>query len=352
MESIFHGIPTRSPAEGGKPARLTARDNVCNMEPEAKAEIETRLRKVLRKNGRQIVENPAVESKTPAVIKDLLSSNDANFIAKSKELAQILFEVQTARNSAGMLFVAKCMIGGSPGILLVKIERESGMLAEEPSGQDGSQDVRYLRDLFLTSKSKVYKVALFDSADLEHDELYGWAADVQMSGNDVAAFFLRKYLGCQLLNEPKELTKLFHQHAQDWVNKRVSNPDLRARYAMAIASELLSERKTISPHDFVKSNLQAIHGDDLLGYLADHGVPTTAFDKEISLIESRLKQFSIAFESGVVVIAPRAAFEEVVKIEPIDGPLSRVVIQDVMGDFKGRGISGGRPNAKDAGEPE
>jgi nucleoid associated protein NdpA len=346
VQSIFHGIPTRSRDEGDG-ALLVARDDVCNMEPEAKAEIETRLRKVLRRYGRQIVENSAVESKTPAVIKDLLSIDGVDFIGKSKELAQILLDVQTARNSAGMLFVAQCAVGGSAAIMLVKIERESGMLAEESSEQGGAQDVRYLRDLFLTSKSKVYKVALFDAADLEDGTLHGWAADVQMSGTEVAAFFLRRYLGCRLLDDPKELTKLFHQHAQDWANKCVHNPDVRARYGLAIAAELLSERGVVSPRGFAAGNLQATHRDGFLSYLSNHDVPTTTFDKDLSLIESRLKQFSIAFQSGVVVTAPRAAFDEVVKIEPVDGPLSRVVIQDVMGDFKGRGVAGGRPSSTD-----
>ncbi|WP_410809460.1 nucleoid-associated protein [Micromonospora sp. 067-2] len=351
VRSIFHGIPTRTRANGADVAALDAREDVCNMEPEARAEIETRLRKVLRRNGRQIVESSAVESKTPAVIKDLLAVEDADFIGKSKELAQILLEIQTARNSAGMLFVAQCVVSNSPAIMLVKIERESGMLAEESAEQAGAQDVRYLRDLFLTSKSKVYKVALFNSADLDSDTLHGWAADVQMSGNEVAAFFLRKYLGCQLLDDPKQLTKMFHQHAQDWTNKCVHNPDVRARYAMAIASELLSERGTVSPRGFAGSNLQPAHRDEFLDYLSRHGVPTTTFDKELSLIESRLKQFSIAFMSGVVVTAPRAAFDEVVKIERLDGPLSRVVIQDIMGDFKGRGVPGGRSTSADDDGP-
>ncbi|MEU8607138.1 nucleoid-associated protein [Actinoplanes sp. NPDC048791] len=346
-KAIFHGIPAKG--DVASPS-IAARHSVCDMEPSAKSEIERRLRKVLIHSGRQVVENSSVESKTPAIVKDLLTVEDADFIAKSQELAQTLLDAQTRRNPSGMLFVAECLAGGSPSIMLVKVEQESGMLVEDSTEPGGVQAVRYLERLLLTSKSKVYKVALFDSADLVDDVLYGWAADVQMSGSEVAAFFLRAYLGCRLLGDPKELTSQFHQHAQAWVNKFVKDPDLRARYQMAIATEMLSERKTVSVRGFANSNLRQADHDPFVNYLSDHGVPVKMFDKDVSLIEPKLKRFSIAFESGVLITAPNSTYGDVIKIERVDGPISRVVIQDIMGDIKGRGVAGGsRPKEVDSG---
>ena len=103
------------------------------------------------------------------------------------------------------------------------------MRAEESDDKTAGQDVKYFSDLFLTSRSKVYKVALFRAVDVDESLLYGWAADRQMTGGGLAVFFLRKYLGCQHLDEPKEVTRRFYQHSQNWVNTRVSNAETRTR---------------------------------------------------------------------------------------------------------------------------
>ncbi|MEW2476478.1 nucleoid-associated protein [Micromonospora gifhornensis] len=336
-KAIVHTIPKLS-RNSSSSEPLVLRNSICNLEPPAQAQLESRLRLVLKESGRQIVEDISAPAKTPAVIRGYLENGDADFVSMSQELAQILRDSQSGANSAGILLVADCNAGGSRSVLLVKIEQEGGMRAEE---SDSGQDVKYFSDLFLTSRSKVYKVALFRADDMDESLLYGWAADKQMTGGGLAVFFLQKYLGCQHLDEPKEVTRLFYQHSQNWVNARVSDPATRTRYAMAIASELLSERTTVSPQAFALNHLKTSHRDDYLSYLQDKGLPRATFDKDASLIDSRLNQFSLTFESGVTLTAPRSALdEEIVKFQPLDGPLDQVIITDKVGAIKGRGVPG------------
>ncbi|MFI8806307.1 nucleoid-associated protein [Micromonospora chalcea] len=339
-KAIVHTIPKLS-RNSTLPEPLILRNSICNLEPPAQAELESRLRLVLKESGRQIVEDISTPSKTPAVIRIYLEDSDADFVSMSQELAQILRDSQSGANSAGILLVADCIAGDSQSVLLVKIEQEGGMRAEESEDDTEGQDVKFFSDLFLTSRSKVYKVALFRAIDLEDNLLYGWAADKQMTGGSLAVFFLRKYLGCQHLDEPKEVTRLFYQYSQNWVNTRVSDPATRARYAMAIASELLSEQPTVSPQAFAMSHLKTNHGDDYLTYLEGQGFPRSTFDKDASLIESRLTQFSITFDSGLTLSGPTSTMNgEIIQIQSLDGPLDRVIINDKMGTIKGRGIPG------------
>ncbi|WP_167517574.1 nucleoid-associated protein [Micromonospora orduensis] len=331
---------------------MILRNSICNLEPPAQAELESRLRLVLKESGRQIVEDIEAPSKTPAIIRGYLEDSTADFVSMSQELAQVLRDSQSGANSAGILLVADCDTGSSRSVLLVKIEQEGGMRAEESVDKTAGQDVKYFSDLFLTSRSKVYKVALFRAVDVDESLLYGWAADRQMTGGGLAVFFLRKYLGCQHLDEPKEVTRRFYQHSQNWVNTRVSNAETRTRYAMAIASELLSERRTVSPQAFAVNHLKSNHRDDYLTYLENEGLPRATFDKDVSLIESKLSQFSLTFDSGLTLTGPRSTLEEgdIVQFQSLDGPVDRVIITDKVGPIKGRGVPGRsahKPNSSD-----
>ena len=71
------------------------------------------------------------------------------------------------------------------------------------------------------------------------------------------------------------------------------------------------------------NHLKSNHRDDYLTYLENEGLPRATFDKDVSLIESKLSQFSLTFDSGLTLTGPRSTLEEgdIVQFQSLDGPL-------------------------------
>ncbi|GAA4581130.1 hypothetical protein GCM10023176_61630 [Micromonospora coerulea] len=345
---IVHLVPKAGRGDdGASPIQLS--DVACTLQDGVREELQARLRGLLAASGRQIVEDPEADSKVPAVVRNFLESPGDSFVSASRDLAVILREAQSGANSGGMLLVAECSLENFPAILVVKFEQERGIRAAL-TAEDGQNtfDMQFLRDLFLTNRSKVYKVGLFAASGILDGVLHGWAADKQMTGGKVAVFFLKRYLGCEHLEEPKELTRRFYERSQEWINKAVENPTTKARYAIAVVAELQSQRDTISVGSFATVHLEVGDRDSYVKYLQDHGVPRATFDKSVTLVESHLEKLQVAFGNGAVVAFPVAALEDQsVVIEAMADSQTRLSITGEMREVKGKGTPGRRP-ASDA----
>lgn len=346
---IVHIVPKASRLEGAA-APIQLSDMACTLRDGVREELQARLRGLLAESGRQIVEDAENDSKVPGVVRDYLESRSDSFVSTSRELASILRAAQSGANSGGMLLVADCLLEGFLAVLIVKFEQEHGIRAAlTAEGGQSTFDMQFLRDLFLTNKSKVYKVGLFAASGIRDGVLHGWAADKQMTGGKVAVFFLKKYLGCGHFEEPKELTRRFYERSQEWINKSPDSSTKKARYTIAVVAELQSQRDTISVGGFATSNLEVDDRDGYVRYLVDNGVPRATFDKSTALVESHLKKLQVAFGNGAVVAFPFSALEDQsVIIEP-QGSKTRLSIIGDMREVKGKGTPG-RKAASDADE--
>ncbi|WP_432995821.1 nucleoid-associated protein [Dactylosporangium sp. CA-233914] len=338
---IVHVVPRALKNDPDAPG-LQLSEADCDLAEDAQNHLQAVFRGLLADSGREVMEDVDTASKIPGVVRQFLQKAGPGFVPSSQEMAHALREAQSGANSGGLLLVAECKLGRSLAVLLAKIEQETGMRASftTVNGQK-TFDMEFLKDLFFTNRSKVYKAGLFSAADLHGDQIRGWAADKQLSGTKIADFFLRSYLGCTHLEKPEELTRRFYEESQEWINREVAEPDLKTQYSMALVAELQSPRATLSASDFAKRNLHLAHRDEYLAYLRSKNVPSAPVEKSVGLVADRLQKFSIAFASGVTMSIPRTALDnEIVRIERIAGNRGRVTVVDEMGDIKGRSVPG------------
>jgi len=350
----MHSVP-RAARSDPNPIPIQLSDAACTLQDGVREELQVRLRRMLAEQGRRIVEDGRTGSEVPRVIRNYLESSDDSFVETSRRLATILREVQSGANSGGLLLVAEGRFNITPvglanptrdkSLIIVKFQQERGIRAERTAnGMLQTFDMQFLRDLFLTDRSKVYKVGLFPASGIRDGLLHGWAADYQMTGGKVAVFFLRRYLGCDHLEEPEELTRRYFERSQEWVNKTVKDPLKKARYAIAIFAELQSERRTISIEKFASEHLSTFDQDSYVSYLVEGGVPRATFDKDISLVRPHLEKLQFAFANGAVVAFPVSALDdESVKIEPAEGNKTTLTITGEMREVKGKGAPGRKP---------
>ncbi|MFJ3818789.1 nucleoid-associated protein [Streptomyces sp. NPDC090056] len=308
--AIVHVVPQRPRGEDPPPLLLS--ETACRLDDGGRTALQGKLRDVLGRLGREVVEDPELRSVLPDAVRAFLNGKQ-DLVGVSGELAHALRDSQNGSSSAGLLLVAAARLDNQPALLMVKLEQETGMQANAIF-TDGLRtfDMQYLANLLFTERSKVYKVALFSEEGMTGQRLQGWAADPQKSGKEVAQFFLERFLGCRHQNDPRELTRRFHDVAMDWVNSRFTNSDsdVRVDYVMAVMVELQSSDDTLDPATFIETHLREPHRDEFAEFLRANDVPVRSFDKNTDLIGNRLQKVRVDLASGAFLIAPLEAVQD------------------------------------------
>ncbi|WP_177001404.1 nucleoid-associated protein [Streptomyces sp. cf386] len=326
-EAIFHLVPQRKRSDP-VPAQLKLSEAVCQLGEDVRGKIQANFRGVLTKHGRPVVEELEVKKSTvPDRIYEYLAQQ-RELVDVSVDLAELLFESQKGRSPAGLLLVAAARLAGKRALLIVKLEQEGGLRAEDVLVEGKRTfDMSYFADLLMTEHNKIYKAALFCVDGVPEDgPIEGWAADKQLAGK-MAQFWLQAFLGCRQKEDPKRLTQEFHEAAVDWVDKRVDDPEKSVDYLMAVLVELRSNTATLDPTAFAADHLDLHDQDNFLTYLASKDVPTTVFDKDIERVAPRLSELQIGFASGISIVAPVRRVREDIKIDEHPDGTSTVTVR-------------------------
>jgi hypothetical protein len=344
-EAIVHSIPRKLKASL-TPVKVKFSEAICSLDGTVRGELELKFRDVLVKLGREVVVDAEFKSQLPEQVRAFLQG-ERGLVEASKEIAELLLASQPTNSSEGLLLVSSVRLDGHRGLLMVKLEPESGMQATAITTEGGlpTFSVAYFANLLFTEASRVYKLALFTTDGLSEDSLEGWAADKQMAGKKLAKFFREAFLGCQLKNEPRQLTLRFHDAVADWINSQIPDADTRIAYLMALLVELQSPTPVIDPYAFTRSRVQPGHRTSLENYLRDSEVPEHVFDKDTELVEAKLRKMRVAFDNGTFLVAPIEAVDHgSITVEDLDDGRTRLTVTGVMTETRSYGQ--GRPKRR------
>ncbi|MFB7919458.1 nucleoid-associated protein [Streptomyces sp. NPDC056061] len=341
-QAIVHAVPQRTKDQDPVPLKLS--ETACRLDDGGRTALQGKLRDVLDRLGREVVEDPELKSGLPDAVRSFLSG-EQDLVEVSGELAHALRDSQNGTSSSGLLLVAAARLDNRNALLMVKLEHETGMQANEiVAGGLRTFDMQYFANLLFTEKSKVYKVALFSEEGLADSGLHGWAADPQKSGKDVARFFLEKFLGCRHQNDPRELTRRFHDVAIDWVNSRFTHSDVRVDYVMAVMVELQNSAPTLDPATFIETHLKEPHHDDFAEFLEENDVPVRTFDKNTEFISNRLQKMRVDLSNGAFLVAPLEAVQDgTVVVEDLDDGRTTVTVTSKLTNTSSGASMGRRP---------
>lgn len=253
--------------------------------------------------------DPLSKSPVPGLI-DEFFRDPSVLVRISREMAFNLHACQPPVSPAGLLMVAELSIDQRLALAILKVEEEDGLQIakrEELKDQRGYKMV-LREDLFLTQKTRVYKVGKFE---LVAGSLEGRVLDKQQgTGTLVAGFFLKKFLGCRFGTRADLTTQAFMDAAESFFNAKVADSSTRARYEIALLSEMQSHSPNIRVRQFAAAHLDL---DDRAAFehaIVDAGVPTNV-PKDVSLITNRIEAIQWLFEDGISVVAPPASAQRV-----------------------------------------
>lgn len=328
QEWVIHDIPQNF--RHGDQEELHLSEAISPSDPAVARFFEQKISESFSKSCHPILAKDDAE--VPDEIQDQLRGN-VDLLQLSVSLAQRLYGSQTAAMSAGLLVAMKGQYRNSePMLAVLKLEKEKGARAEQEQ-RDGKSTytVQYLTDLFLTNRTRVFKVGIFTLAD---GALSAWITDPQSRGG-VAQFFLEDFLQCELARDPRATTKAFHASAESFINTEVTDPTLRARYENAVLTELHRNTTELNLSDFAKGNLEVSDRDRFRTFMRERGVDDV-FVKDTSDIKSKINRIQYEFQAGVKVNVPTES-RDTVNITELENGLTELRVEDSLNKVRSRG---------------
>lgn len=260
------------------------------------------------------------------IIKEMLSSKEPNIVQPSKAMTKHLYEQQVGSNAAGILVVILGKLNTSNICIILKLERDEGaQLNLNPHTH--SFNIDEVKNLMLTTKTKIFKVALFilntDFGAKYDGILMDYQIDVKLK-KEVRTWFIDKFLGCKAFEDPKITTQLFYNYTRTYI-QTIEDEIEKIKYIQDLNSYVQKNIQYLNPKDFADDYLKTSQQkNDYKNYLEEKRFSFTAFPKDNSQIERRFKKIVVLFENDISVIGNKGSFRKGVILEKLPNGQTRV----------------------------
>lgn len=318
-KAIVHDIPKHKIHDYTRTPIFSQRESVIS-ERLKLFFIESIVKALSKFNSFKICYKPNSESPIKDLVNTILSSPEDDFVNKSQEVGQHLFNVQTGSNAAGILFIIKGSIQGNNVCVIMKLERDSGAqmkLNEETK----SFDINEVEDLMLTSKTKVFKIALLFNRDDFGCDYDGDLTDYQQNiryKKEINSFFIDDFLGCRPYEDPKVTTQNFYNLTTAFIDSQISDPIKQALYHQHLNSYLQSNNTMIGPKDFSDSYfMEPLERDEYKAFLQVKNFDYRTFTRDLSLIKTRVEKFVVTFQNGISIVGNKGTFDDSVSLDEL-----------------------------------
>ncbi|MEA4939914.1 MAG: nucleoid-associated protein [Christensenella sp.] len=243
--------------------------------------------------------------------------SDDESIRITQNIAKSLHDVQTARNPGGILLFIPCHNQSQHGIAILKVEREAGVriLREKTTQGKFTFNAQHIRDLMLTSKTKLFKIVLFYSYE---NEISGIVCDQQqgtINNRDVADFFLTGFLGCKLKTAAYLSTKDFYEAVTNYINSGILTDSEKLDVRTHLISEISDNSLTLNVLSFAQRAIPTGKIQGFMELMNAKGISST-FQKDCSLIFDRVSKVKYEFECGIKLTGTEEAMKEKLRVIP------------------------------------
>lgn len=269
------------------------------------------------------------ESDSPVgfLVNDILTNNK-NFVDRSKQIAEHLFNIQVGVNPGGILVIMYGTVNNHDTCLIMKLEKDKGAQLVMDS-LSKSFNISEVENLMLTQKTQIFKVALLIQKDNFKCKFDGQIMDYQINvkqKKDVTTYFIHKFLGCKPFEDPKITTKRFYDLTKKFI-ETIDDIILQTKYTGDLNSYIQKNSVTLSPKEFADDYFTITkHKNDYKSYLESKNFKFSAFTRDIELISSKITKISISFENDITIIGTEGTLKDKVNIEKIDGDVVRAEI--------------------------
>jgi hypothetical protein len=259
---------------------------------------------------------------------ELLKSNGSNFVLQSKSITQHLFDKQVGYNAAGILVLIFGKVNSFNTCIILKLEKDTGAQLKLDS-KTHSYNIEEVKDLMLTQKTKIFKVAMLILRDEFKVKFDGVIMDYQIDikqKKEATTWFMEKFLGCRGFEDPRITTQRFYNYTRAFINTIQEDLD-RAKYIQDLNSYVQKNSLTLNPNEFVEDYFRSTqHKNDYRNFMQTKKFKFNSFPKDISQIERQVKKITLNFANDVSIVGKKGTLKDKVKLESLKDGQTRAEI--------------------------
>jgi hypothetical protein len=168
---------------------------------------------------------------------------------------------------------------------------------------------------------------MFARTGADDDDFVAVCCDDQSrvtASSDMAKFWLR-FLGCRVTLEPKVATERFYDSTVRFINENITDPVAKTDLYEHLHSQLKSAKREFVPKSFIADFIPNDFQKEFAKYLEAANIPLTAFTKDLSDIDGRIRRHSYRTKRGAVLTVPSDQVSELIDVES-----ERIVVKDQL----------------------
>ena len=258
----------------------------------------------------------------------LVSSNDATFLAGSKEIATKLAESQMARRiPGGMVIVFDGTVGATsvPFVGVIKAEIQQGF---RRSIAGTNAVIEFLNNIFLTPATRLYKIGVMAFDDITRPKPDGRRAfifdsNISASNREAAAtYFYEGFLGCALPSDGPYETMRFFDLTKEFIRGSDLHPEKKRDMIDSLYVFVRDDQDSTFTADqfgsrFLPAELTDAYGD----FMSNKKFTPNAVVRDTSQMGNRLRRRRLKFGGDIELSASPEALKTKVQMEaiPADG---------------------------------
>ena len=256
---------------------------------------------------------------------ELMNADDADFVLRSRSFADLLSAAQTSRATPGGVIVT------FDGTVNYPARRFFGIMKAEMHDaflKGANLQARFVDSVFLSPKTKLYKIGLFVSADEPPQALpAGWHAtvyDSQLTATErdgAALYFHETFLGLVFPENSAQQTKSFYHKTREFIASATLPEEEKVDLYNGLYSYLKLDREpTVQVATFATRFMPENLGNEYCRHMRRERFPEEAIQKDISEIAGRMRTRKLRFGGQITLSGPAQAINDQVQLAQIDGP--------------------------------
>jgi hypothetical protein len=187
---------------------------------------------------------------------------------------------------------------------------------------------QFVSDLFLSPKTKLYKIGIFVSdGTVPRPTLPdGWSAIVYDSAmtasqrDNAATYFYGAFLGLDIPENAAHQVRKFFEHTRAFIKGSNVPEERKVDLYNGLYSYLKLDRgNTIQTSVFAETFMDDEVSEHYLTYMRREHFPTAAIAKDISEVAGSLKLRKLKFPRSITLSGPPDAVRDLVTVETVDG---------------------------------
>ncbi|WP_164830957.1 nucleoid-associated protein [Sinorhizobium meliloti] len=250
----------------------------------------------------------------------LLPSNDEQFLAVSREVADKLVKAQKSRSIPGGVVI---VFDGSFGVpkkrfmAVIKAETQSGFRRNKT---DKDVLTEFLENIFLTPATRLYKIG-FLVEDSEQDQIWKafvFDSNISSSHRETAAqYFYEDFLGCHFPSDGAYETSRFFDLTREFIRRADIDQNDKRDLGDALYTFIKTEKAaTFTANEFSESYLPIDYRDPFKKFLETRKFPDRAVVRDTSAMGGRLRRRKFKFGDNIELsVPPELLHNKEVRIE-------------------------------------